>query len=219
MRLALLCLAITFGLVQNCSAAVVFSITSSNTSLTIGQSATITVRVLSNSGNIANLGGIDFGINVNDPGETGTVTSGGRITDGNQASLFVNNPPNVSSTFLITAPAGSFGSYAASFTNKPTSFVFYSGSSTAGLTLTGTATPVATFTLSTVGATLGSYQIGLSQIAANDPLFNDLGFVNAAPLNFTISAVPEPSSILLTLGVVGIGAYRMRRTKMASRMR
>lgn len=110
---------------------------------------------------------------------------------------------------LSSNPAGFFsGSF-----DAPGSFTAnFSTIALSALTLQTTESLLATVTLSSVGATAGDYTISLSQLDAVDGVFNQLAFSGTSTLSdaYTITAVPEPSSMLLT-AIVGAGFMIRRR--------
>ncbi len=160
--------------------------------IVLGSTAVFTVEVSSNSGTTTDLAGIDFVIDANDPLFTGNAIAAGQFVSGTN-DLFGPN-----------------GGFALAF---PTSFQVFGANAGSGLTITGTPTPVAKLTLSTVGASVGTYTMNLSSLLAVDQNFNTLPIVSAAPLQYTITAVPEPSSIVL-LGVgVTLGCLLRRQLK------
>ncbi len=194
MRLVL-SLVMTLCLAQFASASIVFSLTQATPGpITLGSSAIFTVQISSDSGTINNLAGIDFVIEANDPGFTGTAVAGGQFTAG---------------TNDFFAPNGGF---ALAF---PSSFQVFGANAGAGLTLTSTPTTLATLTLSTAGATAGNYTMNLSSLLAVDPLFNSLPVVAAAPLAYSIiiTAVPEPSSLALIGLAITLTCTRRRKSK------
>lgn len=167
-------------LASNASGAVVFSLSQSpGGPIQVGNNATFTLSISSNSGTINNLAGIDFVIDAADPGYIGTATAGGRFISGTN-DLFSPN-----------------GGFALPF---PSSFQVFGANAGTGLTLGSTPVTLATVVLSTVGATPGVYTASLSSLLAVDPLFNSLTVAGGGPLTYEIvapSAVPEPGSLLL----------------------
>lgn len=180
---------------------VIFTISSSNSIITLGDSSTFEIRVRSDNGLIPNLAAIDFNLNANDPGSTGAVVSGGRFTSG------VSN--------YFPAAAGGF------FPLFPTSSAAFSANQAQGLPL-DTSQLLATLTLSTAGATAGNYQMLLNGIEVLDSNNGNIpfSFDNAGGIfNYSITAVPEPSSMaLLGLTLAGVGvASRLRRRKVQAK--
>lgn len=143
-----------------------------------GSAAEFKLTVFSNTGTINNVAGMDFVIDANDPGFTGTSTAGGRFSAG------TNNffSPN--------------GGYALAF---PSSFQVFGANAGTGLTLSNSPTTLATLTLDTTGAAGGTYAMTLSSVLAVDPLFNVIPSISSAPLSYTI-VVPEPTSLSLIAG-------------------
>ena len=195
MRLVL-SLLLTLCLAQFASASIVFSLIQDPSTpgpITLGSSAVFTVQISSDSGTINNLAGIDFVIEANDPGFTGTAVAGGQFVSGTN-DLF---DPN--------------GGFALAF---PSSFQVFGANAGAGLTITAAPTTLAKLTLSTTGATAGTYSMNLSSLLAVDPLFNSLPIVAASPLAYTIiTAVPEPSSLALVGLALTLTCARRRKSK------
>ena len=218
MRIALACLLIVCSWTQS-QAAVIFSVQKATPGTNnLGSNAVFNVFVRSDAGTITNLAGIDFFIDAADPGLTNGTTAGGRFNAG-------------TSNFF---PAGVGGFQAFKDTTAATNPItfsrqVFSANNGAGLTLTGNDTLLATITLGTAAtpafagiparaaATAGVYTLGLSNLAAVDPGFNPLQVVGpAAGLRYEIVAVPEPSTMLLVLGVCMVGARRYLKKKRAA---
>ena len=183
---------------QMASSAIVFRMARNGSGpIGLGETATFSLFARSDSGAISNLAGIDFAINAADPGKTGNRLVGGRFTQG-------------TSNFFPAAAGG----FQIPF---PSSLALFGANSGAGLSLGTTDTLLATLTLGTAGipgsntATPGTYALGLTDVLAVDQGFNTIATSIATPtLNYEIvSAVPEPSSMLL-LGLAAIG-LRWRR--------
>ena len=190
---SIIALVLAVCLTSSASASVVFTITQDTPGpIVLGNSAVFSIKIYSDAGTINNLAGIDFVIEANDPGFTGTATAGGQFTSGTN-DFFAPN-----------------GGYALGF---PSSFQVFGANAGGGLQLTSTPTTLATLTLSTTGATAGTYTMNLSSLVAVDPLFNALPIVTASPLSYSIiTAVPEPSSILL-LACCGLGIVPFHRRR------
>lgn len=187
MRNALLVTACVAGVAQAGSAAVVFGISQAVPGpIPVNSTAEFTVTVYSNAGTINNFAGADFVLDANDPAFTGTSTAGGRFTAG---------------TNVLFAPNGGF---ALPF---PSSFQVYGANAGTGLSLGTVPTTLATLTLSTAGASGGTYNMRLSSLLAVDPLFDSIPIVAPTPLSYTI-VVPEPTSLA---AFVGVGMFLRRR--------
>ena len=200
MRTLVLCLLAIGLFAESASAAIVFTLTQNAATpgpITLGTTAVFDVHISSNTGTINNLAGIDFVIDANDqPLLLGNSVTAGRFVSG------------TSDFFPLAA-----GSFAFAF---PTSTQQFAASSANALTLTGTPTKVASLTLNTTGATPGNYLMGLTNLGATDPQFGNIGVVGpAARLQYSIvSAIPEPSSLVLVLAAGAIGrAFLLRRRK------
>jgi hypothetical protein len=141
--------------------------------------------------------GLDFTINLS----SNTGAGGLMVAGTNELLLASSNPAG----FF----AGSFdapGSFSANFST------ILLGSA---ITLQPTESLLATVTLSSVGATAGDYTVSLSGLDAVDGGFNQLAFSGSStlPNSYTITAVPEPSSMLLT-AIAGVGFMIRRRRRL-----
>jgi len=181
-------------------AEVVFSLVPSSTSIELGSSATVDVFMRSTTS--GTVGG--FSANV----IAGSVNGvGGRFTSG-------------TFEFLIGDPKQSWD------TNSTVGHAFATAdTSSAGGTGAGRAIAadtnvrLGTLTFSTAGASIGNYQFNTSSLSAiqlNGSFFP--GGVNGAsfsgPVAYSITAVPEPTSIaLLCAGGLSITLYRIRKPK------
>ncbi len=193
MRLVL-SLILTICFAELSSAAIVFSLVQDPSKpgpITLGNTAIFSVQISSDSGTINNLAGIDFVIQAEDPTFTGNATSGGQFISGTNDFFGPN------------------GGFALGF---PTSFQVFGANAGIGLTITSTPQTIATLTLSTVGATPGTYTMDLSGLVAVDPLFNSLPIVEETPLLYTIAAVPEPGSLALICVATTLFGLRRRKS-------
>jgi hypothetical protein len=141
--------------------------------------------------------GADFTITL-----SSSTGAGGRMVSGSNELL---KPGSNDAGFF----AGSFAAPGAITAN-------FSTISNSAVTLSTSASVLAKVTLSTIGATDGTYSMTLSGLDAIDSGFNQIATSSAGPLSYTISsssAVPEPSSIALVSVVAGGMAYRLRRRK------
>ncbi len=101
------------------------------------------------------------------------------------------------------------------FNNGPVSEVVFSTLANSAVTLGTSDSLLARVVLTTVGANLGNYSMSLSGLDAIDSGFNQITSTSAGPLNYSIAAVPEPSSMAL-LGCVALGGYIIRRRRRAA---
>lgn len=186
MRVAVLALLMLMGLAQSSSAAVVFFL--SPTSSTILQ------------GNTAN-----FDVFVRSTLVAGEQVDGLEASVTSTAGLFTSG-----STFLLNNGAVDLSTPGQAF---------MSNFAVGGFNLTNSNTLFATLSLSTVGVTPGTYSMAFDagSLAANSPTLGGLGIVDSGPISFTVTAVPEPSSTVFLLGLVG-GAYALRRKRRAAKL-
>lgn len=196
MRIVFACLFALVGWAQSARADIAFNIVKVTPgAIEVGQSAVFNINVFTFPGASTQVAGIDFRINANDPTFTGTTTAG-RFTAGT-SNLF-----------------GGVGFLQA----FPSTFQVFSRNNGANITLGNTPTLLATVTLSAAGATPGNYTLGLSNLAAVDAGFNAIPTIPAS-LAYSIvpaTAVPEPSSLLLVVGAVGLVGARRYLKKRAS---
>lgn len=113
---------------------------------------------------------------------------------------------------LVPGAGGFIGS---PFTAPGSVAVNFSSLANTAVTLGTTDTLLATLTLSTAGAEVleGNYSMTLSGLDAVDSGFNQIATASAGPVNYTITAVPEPTTIAslgIAAGVAGIGIARKK---------
>lgn len=138
--------------------------------------------------------GADFALAI-----SSTTGAGGRYVAGTNDLLVPGVGGFIGSPF--TAP----GSVAVSF----------SSAANTAVTLGTTDTLLATLTLSTAGADVleGNYSMTLSGLDAIDSGFFQIATSAAGPVNYTITAVPEPTTVVslgMATGIVGIGIARKK---------
>jgi hypothetical protein len=97
------------------------------------------------------------------------------------------------------------------FSNGPQGQVLYSTIANQPLTLGTNDTLLAQVVMTTVGAEVGNYSMSLSELAAIDNGFNSISSTASGPLAYSITAVPEPGSMLLAAVGVGTAAWRSRK--------
>ena len=79
-----------------------------------------------------------------------------------------------------------------------------------------TAVEIARLTLNTTGATVGTYNIALTDFVAVNSNFTQINGTALGVPSYTIAAVPEPSSMAL-LGCVAFGGYVIRRRRLKAK--
>ena len=97
------------------------------------------------------------------------------------------------------------------FDNGPRAEVLYSTIANQTLTLGTSDSLLARVVMSTVGATVGNYSMSLSELAAIDNGFNSINSSSSGTLSYSITAVPEPTSMLLAAIGVGGVAWKSRK--------
>lgn len=176
-------------------AAIIFSTVASKTDIALGDTATFNIFVRSDAGS-ATIAGIDAIATAGlGDGSAGTFIAGPTFGLGNIAFDLNSGGPGIAASSQF--------------------------SSTNQLTLDSTNVLYGSLTLSTAGATAGNYQFTLDNTfatIASGAAFTG-GTVDAAPVSYSISAVPEPSSIAL-LGIIGGAAgarrwYKKRKDRLA----
>jgi hypothetical protein len=151
-----------------------------------GTIARFDILISENAGSV-NLGGVDFGIEI-----SGVANHGGIFTDGMAISSFTGGATATGGFF-----PNSFPSSAADFSNTIAGI----------LAIGGTPVRIATIDLDTSipGVIVGNYSLTLTPLAngIKDSGNNDLPVsASAYSTSYSISAVPEPTSIAL-IGFVG----------------
>ncbi len=192
LKVVLFCLGILVSLAQPGYSAIVLSVAQLNPGpITVGNTVDFTVSIRSNSGNINTLAMLGFTVSVG--------AGGGRFVSG--TGLYTPG----SHTFNGPPPSGAL----------PSNVVGYLYSAGSGQPVSGTiSTAIASFRLDTTNATIGNYSLSLTAADAADIGFSSLGAVTPAPFNYSIAAVPEPSTMLLVpVGVAILGRRLLKRRK------
>lgn len=181
MRYTFVCLLVLACLAQSAKADIVFSLSPANSTINQGTSAIFDVLVRTN-------------------------IAGGELVDGLEANVIASagNFTAASATFLLNN---------ASVDLTTPSQAFLSNFLNGGFSLSNSDTLFARLTLSTTAIAPGNYNLRFEpgSLAANSPTAAGLPTQDGGPINFTITAVPEPSSLLL-FGAVG-GLIALRRTR------
>jgi hypothetical protein len=166
----------------------------------LANAATFSIFVSSTVPNQSFLGA-DFNFNLS----SGTG-SGGRLVAGTN-DLLLPSPGGWFTDFFAPPGDGTAGVFSAVITlGNP------------AVTIQATERLLATATLSTVGAAEGTYVASLSGLELIDGGFNPIVVSPTSTLsvNYTISAIPEPSSMALAgIALAGIG-YRIRKRRSKS---
>jgi len=201
MRTILVFLALLIAMpIERAKAEIVFSITPATTAIVLGDSAVFNVFI--ESVTTETIGGYSIQLNAG-PANGG----GGRFTSG-------------TFDFLVGAPSQTWDLQRAGEAFS-TAFTGSAGGTGVGRTIAAnTKVQFGSLTLSTTGATEGTYQMTVSSLSASG--VGSTGFLpggtNGAtftgPVSYRITAVPEPNSLaLLGLGSLGIVWLRKRRPK------
>ena len=184
------------ALISTASAEIVFTLTpASPGDIALGNDALFNLYIRATPIAISNLDGIDFSVDAADPDGEMTLTAGGH---------FVSATSDFYTAIEVPNP------YQIPF---PTSVALFSANANGDKNLGTTDTLLASLRLSTVGATPGTYQMGLSKLTAlyttGDRI--TVSDLTTSSISYTI-AVPEPSSLLF-VAIAGIAAmgYRSRR--------
>ncbi|HUP80921.1 MAG TPA: PEP-CTERM sorting domain-containing protein [Pirellula sp.] len=181
-------------------AAITFSITPNNTNITAGSSAVFNINITSDAN--VTLGGYSLNVIAGAGNTTGGVFSAGTF------DFLVGDPGQA---WDLTSRLGQ--AFSTADTGK-------SGGTGVGNSLQANVTTrLGTLTLTTTGVAPATYQMSLASLSAIAPNGNFIaggtnGAVNGGAINYTITAVPEPSSIFLSC-IVGTCflASRMRTRK------
>jgi hypothetical protein len=183
--------------------------------ITLGDTALFDVSLSTNAatGTITNLGGVTFFAGADDPTGAGGITSGGIFTVG------TNDPTSP----LAGGRSYLFSTTEGGFLNSNDSTLVFSASGP-NRTLSETKVFLGTLSLDTAGATLGDHTLSFSSLdainASGDNLANLLGTtLQGIPLQYTITAVPEPGSIALVCLSAAAIAIRRSRRQLATRER
>lgn len=118
---------------------------------------------------------------------------------------------------LMPSSSNPEGFIRGTFDNGPLGRVIYSTIANQPLTLGSSDTVLARVVMTTVGADVGNYSMNLSDLAAIDNGFNGISSTSSGSLPYAITAVPEPSSMLLAAIGVGGVAWRSRRKLLKAR--
>lgn len=182
----------------------IFSVVPSSTQIALGSSANLSVFIQSRNDVPVTVGGYSLNV-IAGPGN-GT---GGTFTAG-------------TFNFLVGDPGQSWDLLTDSGKAFSTADTGNAGGTGVGNVLS-TQQLLGTLTLSTVGATTGNYSITVDQLSAIQVNGNFIsggtnGATFAGPIAYTITAVPEPGSLLLlsSLGIAVGGWYRVRQRRNSS---
>lgn len=115
------------------------------------------------------------------------------------------------SNVLMADSSNPQGFIRGTFDNGPVGQVLYSTIANQPLTVGTSNTLLAQVVMTTVGADVGNYSMSLSELASIDNGFNSITSTASGPVSYSITAVPEPGSILLAVFGVGSVAWRSRR--------
>ena len=159
-----------------------------NTPIQLGSTVAFSIFIAPDTGTISNLAGVDVRASADDPALLGTITTGGRFISAT-SDLFPANANGWAATF-----PGSVAAFGANNTINGAPISAFNAQRLLG-----------TVTLSTVGAVLGNHELRLSGLLVVDLAGSSTSIgVTSQPvnLNYSIVAVPEPSSFAL-LGLLG----------------
>lgn len=134
-----------------------------------------------------------------------STLAGGEAVDGleaNVVSTAANSVFSAGTTFLLNNAAADLSVPREAFLSN-----FLVG----GFNLGQNDTLFARLTLNTAAIAPGTYAIQLEDLAANGPTTGALAVQAGAPISFTITAVPEPSSMMLVGTVSCLFALRRRK--------
>jgi hypothetical protein len=182
------------------NADLVFSIEQRNPgAITLGSIAVFDISVRASPSNITNLGGVTFFLGADDLGNVGGQTSGGmfRVGTNDPISSLAGNR-----TYLFTPSEGGFIGTNDSFA------VFSASGSNRALTTGGGL--LGSIQLDTTGASVGMHSLTFSELDGIDQTaFRLGGTFSGAAINYSITAVPEPSPLIsaMCLGVVACVAF------------
>jgi PEP-CTERM motif len=181
MKYALVVLLLLAGLSQSATAAIVFSLSPNNSTINLGNAAIFNVSVRSTLAAGEQVDGLEGNV----------ISSAGTFTAASVTLLLNNGAVDVST------PGQAFMSN------------FLNG----GFNLSNNDTLFARLTLSTTGVAPGNYNIRFEtgSLAANSPTLAALAVQDGGPINFTITAIPEPSSLMLVGAISGLVAIRRKR--------
>ena len=188
--------------VERARAEIVFNITPETTNIVLGNNAVFNIFI--QSATEVTIGGYSINVVAGQPDLPGV---GGRFTSGTIA--FSVGAPSQVWDFQRVGQA-----FSSAFTGST------GGTGTGRSIAANTVVPFGTLTLSTVGATEGTYQMTVSSLSAvgvnNSFLPNGTNGTNGAffsgPITYSITAVPEPNSLAL-LGFVSLGIAWLRKRR------
>lgn len=157
---------------------------------------------------INNLAGISFFVGLGDPttwNDSDTHPAGILRSGTNDSSS-----PLAGGRNYLFGPAEGGG-----FLNDNARYLVFSTSTDTGRTLSTTPAFLGTFVLDTAGGTPGDYMLMFAQneFGVQDPSSNLLsGTYSGAPLSFSITAVPEPTSwLLVATAIIVAGILHWRK--------
>lgn len=201
MRTLTLCILLSVSLCSVCSADIIFTLENAKSRpISRDGHAVFNLFIRSSSDTITDLAGIDFAVDAADPLRKLDSTVGGRFISGTSDYFPVDNVP---APFQVPFP---------------TSYQYFIANNATGLQLSTSNVLLATLTLDSTQATAGVYEMGLTSLVAIGAGFAPIQVSDMSTdrLTYTISSVPEPSSVIL-MGVVAIALHCRRRHRLVPR--
>lgn len=173
---------------------------------TVGDKAVFDIRIATDFATVNEVAGVSFWLGLDDPNFDGNITTGGLFTRGVHDS---NDVLGIGRTYLFPRTELNVGQ-SLNISNR---LMTFSTSTTVNRSVTQSGSLLGTVEVDLSNATLGSHTMYIGQLDVTNASFNPLSdTLRGNPFNYTVTAVPEPSSLFMVLtALIGLKVLCKRR--------